>query len=234
MSMIKRNTGAGGGVVFIDWKGTPQEFTNEKGEKEYGSFAISKGKGEPKEILRSNSAITGYVTALDVTEYAYQGDTIHTLKIRLEDVKGEEPPAMISVNLNSYFAAKVVGLLNAADLSKPLSFNANAVKEGAKFGEGVAERDNVFPTARQGADDARLVPTWAGVGIKLPDAEKIRVNGKMITNMDPVNAIVGETIKGLYEKLDAMKASEGHADEGLNPEEVAASVAGQNGDRPRG
>ncbi len=230
MSMINRNSGTGGRVVFVDLKGTPQEYMDGD-KKKFGAFVVSHGKDLPKEVLPTNSAITGYVTSLDVQDREYQGDTINTLKIRVEDVKHEEPPAMISVTLGSYFSAKIVGLLNAADLSKPVTFNANVLMAGDKFGEGVADKDNVFPTMRQGTDNQRLKPVWAGGVEVLPDAPIVTVSGKKIKDMTPVNEVTAATIAALYAKVDALKETSGPVDDGIDANEVAAAVQGT--ERPR-
>lgn len=238
---IKVNEGGGKGVTFADMKGKPQEYLDAKGEKKWGSIVLSVGEkgNRSKQVLPSNSSISGFVTDLDVSEHVHDGETITSLKIKLEDDKGTEPPVILSVGLGSYFAAKIVGLLNAADLSKPLVVNANVVKAGEKFGNGVAERDNVFPTMRQGADLARLVEVWAGGMAKLPDAPKVKISGKEHTDMTPVNEVVAATLQEVMAKLDALRPSEAHSDDhddGLSAADVAAAAqqAGGQPERARG
>lgn len=234
---IKRNQGAGRGVIFIDLKGKPQFFEDKDGNKKHGAMVMAGAeKGAPKEILPSNSSITGYVTDLDVHESQYQGDTITSLRIRIEDDQGQEPPVVMSVTLGSYFGAKVVGLLNAADLTKPLAIIANTVAEGDKMGTGVATKDNVFPTMRQGADDARLVPVYAGGLLELPPATEVKVSGKTLKDMTVVNDLVAATIGELYAKLEAIAESNKTPDHGdsIDPAEAAAAIEAAQHERARG
>lgn len=236
MAIVKQS-GSGRGMVFVDIKGKPQGYKDADGNDKHGSMVVS-NKDKTKEVLPSNTAITGRVTDLDVRTNEYQGDTIHTLQVRIEDGP-TEPPVQLSVTLGSFFAAKIVGLLNAADLSKPISFAVNTVREGDKMGDGVAERDNAFPTIRAGADNARLVPVYAGGADKLPEAPEVKMNGKTMKNMDPVNDVVRATIADLYAKLDAIKAGDvdggPHDDDlGVSAADLAAAGEASRGNAPRG
>lgn len=231
---IVRNKGTGQGVTFVDVKGRPQDYTDAEGKTKHGSLVVSHRDGT-REVLPSNSAIRGYVTSVDVKTTVNTKDQseINNLQIRFEDENHEEPPVVMSVALGSYFAAKIVGLLNAADLSKPMAFAANSIRAGEKIGDNTAESDNVFPTMRQGADNARLVPTWA-TGATLPDAPTVTISGKKMKDMTPVNDVVAATIKGIYDKLDAIRQGEtGPSDDhGISAEDVAAAAEVAGATRP--
>lgn len=231
MAIVKQ-TKSGRGVIFIDVKGKPQGY-QEDGVEKHGALVVSH-KDKTKEVLPSNTAITGLVTDVDVRNSDYQGDTIHTLQVRIEDGPNE-PPVQLSVTLGSFFAAKIVGLLNAADLSKPVSFAVNTVREGDKMGDGVAERDNVFPTMRAGASNERLVPVWADGLTSLPEAPEVKMNGKTMKNMDPVNEVVRATIALIYGKLDAFKDTGPHDDDpGVSAADLANASQAARSEAPRG
>lgn len=228
---IIRNSGAGKGVTFIDVKGKPQIGKDAEGKDFHGSMVVShqdKATNEKtKEVLPSNTAITGLVTSLNVKNSIYQGKTINSLVIRLED--GVEAPAQLNVALGSFFSAKVVGMLNGADLSKPIKFAVNTVKEGDKMGDGVAARDNAFPTIRDEATNDRAVAIYAGGVTELPEAADVVVNGTTYKDMANVNVLVAATIQELYEKLAAIREVDTNAghhdeDEGLSPDSVQAAA----------
>jgi len=231
---IQVSNGSGRGLIFVDLKGTPQKFKDEQGVEKHGAMVMS-NSDKTKTVLPSNSAITGFVTSLDVHSQEYQGDTISSLRVRLRDDKGNDPDVVLSVTLGSYFGAKIAGLLNAADLSKPITIAANTVLEGEKMGSGVAKRDNVFPTMRQGADNARLVEVWANGATTLPDAGEVKVSGKTLKDMTPVNDVVVATIAEVYAKFDALHPQDGPADgdDGVNPADVAAAAAAAAANDPR-
>ena len=199
IAKASNNTSGSGNVVFIDVKDKPQEYIDAEGKKKHGALVMSTGKDAPKKILPSNTKITGLVTNMFMATSQYQGETINSLKIRMED--GAEPPVLLSVTLGSFYAAKIVGLFNAADLRNPVTFNVNTVREGEKMGEGVSERDNAFPTLRD-ATNNRLVPIYAGGVKELPEAPEVLINGKKFRNLEFVNVLVGKTLAELYEKMD--------------------------------
>lgn len=223
---IKRNSG-GGKVIFVDLKGKVQDFIDDQGKQRHGALVISHGKDQPKEVLPSNSAVSGFVTDIDVHTGSYEGEEINSLRVRIEDENHEEPPVVLSFALGSFFGAKLVGLLNAADLSKPLVIAANTVKAGEKIGDKVSEKDNVFPTMRQ--SDVRLVASWVNadgqVLKELPKPNEITVNKKVIKDMEEINGIVGTTIQALYAKVDALKERPVGDDDGISASEVDAAAS---------
>lgn len=243
---IVRNQSTGKGVTFVDIKGRPQVFTDGEGKEKHGALVIS-NPDKTKEVLPTNSAIVGIVTSVDVRSHVYQEETINSLQIRVEDVDGVEPPVVMSATLGSFFAAKIVGLLNGADLRLPIKFICNSILQGEKFGTGVSAKDNVFPSIRQGVANDRVVPVWANGLAQLPDAIPVLVNGKPFvvngraqSDMTPVHEVVAATIGEIYAKIDAIKAGEIESgptddDQGLTADEVnaAAALAGGQHERQR-
>jgi len=196
---IKNNT------TFIHAHGRPQLYDGANGVQRHGAFVIT-NPDQTKEVLPSNTNITGMVTMVDVTQSLHKGETANWLQVRIDDPG--EPTIVLSVGLGSFFAAKFVGLLNAADLSRPISMALLSVLKGEKFDDELSESSNVFPIFRSCHDNARLVPVWANGATKLPEALKVKFNGRMMNNMDPVNKAVGATLTGIYEKLDIIKKAQ--------------------------
>jgi len=225
---IKRNQG-GGRVIFVDLKGKPINCTSPEDAGKHGALVVSNGKDQPKDVLPSNSAISGFITELDVHTGQHEGEEIHSLRVRLEDETNQEPPVVLSFSLGSFFGAKIVGLLNAADLTKPVVIAANTVRAGEKLGNGTADKDHVFPTLRQ--DNQRLAPTWVGVDGKataeLPAPKEVKINGKVVKDLEEVNNVVGETIKALYAKLDGVKDKPAGDDDGISADDVATAAAAE-------
>jgi hypothetical protein len=220
---IQKSTGGRSKVIFADIKGKAQDY-EENGVTKHGSIVLTH-PDKTKEILPNGSAITGFVTDIDVSSHVYQGDTIDTLKIRIEDESGEAPTVLANVTLGSYFAAKITGLLNAADLSKPITLAAGFVKEGDKMGDKVADKDFAWATVRQGADRTKLEPVWADGRKDLPEAPMVKVSGKSMKNMEPVNEVVVATIKELYGKLEQqVEQDKAPGDDGVDLAEVSAAA----------
>jgi hypothetical protein len=109
-----------------------------------------------------------------------------------------------------------------------MTFAVNTVLEGEKMGDKIMEGNRVFPTMRSGANNDRLVPVWAAGATTLPEAAEVRVSGKILKDMTPVNDVVAATITEVYSKLDQIQNQEHdggpHDDDGINPADVAASA----------
>lgn len=132
---IVRSQGPTGGVTFVDIKGKPQMYMDPDSKEEKHGAMVVTNRDKSKEVLPSNSAIEGYVTSFDVRTNEFQGEPISSLQVRIEDTNGKEQPVQMSVTLGSYFSAKIIGLFNAADLTQPVKFVLNSVKQGKKWGK---------------------------------------------------------------------------------------------------
>jgi len=214
MGLQKREEGQGG-FVFADIKGNVGAIVVKTGE-------AAEGGGK---LTESYDSVTGVVTDLDIKENDYKGETITNLRVKLED--GQSKPIIASVALGSFFSAKLVGLLNAADLSKPLTIAVGMMKVGETVGGKPVNKDTAWITVRQGADNARLAPLYTDGKTALPEAAKVVVSGKTMTDMTPVNNEVGAVIQGLFAKMDALheQATTHDEDTGVNAAEAAAAAA---------
>jgi hypothetical protein len=199
MALAKR-TGSSN-IVFVDIKGNTGEIVRKLQDGTTETF----------------DSIEGNVTDLDVRTNTYKGEDIHSLRVKFED--GGEA-ILASVGLGSFFAGKIVGLLNAADLSKPLKFNVGQMKAGETIGGKLVEKDTTWVTAWQ--DGNRLVPDYGQGLTELPKANKVMVSGKEMNDMSPVNEKVAELIGSLINKLHPQEV-QGESDVDVD----AAAGAGQ-------
>ena len=193
----------GKSTIFIRAHGRPQPQGVKNGSQGHGSFVVTNPDNTNK-VLPSCTSISGIVANVDVHTTGSGEDTSHSFFLQIEDAG--DPPIRLSLTLGSLFSAEFVGLVNAADLSRPISICFISVLKGEQFGSGISERDHVFPIIR-GANNARLSPIWAN-GLKaLPEPPLVKVNGKVLPLMDPVNEVVGATLNEIYRKHDVARAS---------------------------
>ncbi len=193
-SSIIKKPGTGAGLTFVNLKGKVQ-VANKGDENEYIGAMVLSGT---KEVLPSGTEIAGYIKSVEVKKSEYQGNPIYSLNIRMSDQDGQAPDAVLSVTLGSYFAAKVVGGLHAANLAEPVTISAYAALQGEMIGDTALSQDMVFPTTSQNGE--RVKPTWSGC-TELPDAKEVMVSGKKYKDMDPVNAVVEHTIIAINKNL---------------------------------
>jgi len=220
MALAKREEGKGGGYVFADIKGNTGEIL----------VTVGKDPDTGKPIKESYASVSGLVTDLDVKENELgSGDKITNLRIKLED-PGEKP-VMASVALGSFFSAKIVGLLNAADLSKPIQISVGMMKQGDIVGGKPVGKDTAWVIMRQ--DGQRLVEKYGTPDNKLPEPNIVKVSGKEMKDMEPVNAAVAEIIQGLFTKIQALHEQAAAPDDhGVDAGEAAAAAEAATAARP--
>ena len=213
MALHKREEGKGGGVVYADIKGNTGVISVSTGAKDEAGKAV-------KETYES---VSGMITDLDIKTGEYEGDTITNLRIKLEEAG--EKPVIASFALGSFFAAKIVGLLNAADLAKPFVLNVGMMKQGTIMRDKTAlGKDTVFVTATQ--DGVRLVPVYSGGKKDLPQPTEVMVSGKKVKDMAPVNAEVEAVVTALFARMDEFTKAGHVQEEGIDLSDAQAAVAG--------
>lgn len=194
-------------MTYIDFKGKPQSYEYESGMNSHGCFVISHPHGK-KEILENESIILGNITdaiieKVDI-EVGSHKESFDILKVRIES--DNATPIQLSVMMGSYFSAKIVGLLNAADLTKNIIIGAEIVLKGQKYGDIISQGDNVFPKISSGTDANRLQPVWADGLKQLPEPpKKIRSRDFLSNDMSEINAIQWATVAEIREKLSVIK-----------------------------
>lgn len=232
-----REKQGGGGATFIDIKGKPQKYTDDKGNERVGALVMApEQRGGQKRVLSSFTTISGIVADAEVHISEFEGEEITSLKVKL--VEDGEKPVVLTATLGSFLGAKFAGLIRAAleQPGKPIEFAAGYMQEGDKLPGGkVVERGGTWMKIMQ--DGVRLEPLYANGARELPEAPEVKMNGKTFRNMDAVNAATQATVLEIYSKLDI---GDGHveddaSDDGLAPDEVAgaAQLAGQQGGTTR-
>jgi hypothetical protein len=230
---IDSNSGGASRVIFANIKGKVQTFTDHEGRPSHGAINIKYPDGA-LETLRSGRGISGVLTKVAVRTNLVDGEEVNSLQMTLDDPKGVDPRIVASVNVASYYGAKIVGAINAApDLRQPISIAVNTVKAGEKIGDQIWDKDSVFPVVKQ--NDVRLVPVWANGATELPEAPQVKVSGKMIKDMEPVNQVIAETVGELIGRLESLRNTQDQGDDdGISAEDLAEAARQASQERSRG
>ena len=205
-------------------------FVNLSGKR--GAFEI-KGKNDKGETIvkESYDRLEGNVTKIEIapSNLPEQENTFE-LKVRTDD--GSGAPVQFSMTLGTFLSAKMAGLLNAADVSKPMTFMVGRVEKGQKLGDTVADKEFPWVAIRQ--DGEKLSPVYLNGATELPAPKEVKLNGKVHKDMSEIDAITAEVLAGVKARVEALHApseQDAAGDEGgIDPAE-AARAAGQ---RPRG
>lgn len=228
---IRQAGNGGGGVTFIDIKGKPQPFTDANGNERVGALVMAPTeKGGEKTVLSSFTEISGVIAEAEVKVHQYEGEDIASLKVKL--VEEGERPVILTATLGSFLGAKFAGLVRAA-LEKPgapIVFTAGYMQEGEKLPGGkTVEKGGTWIKVMQ--DGVRLAPLYAGGATELPEAPTVKVSGKTMKDMTPVNEVVGATIQEIYDALGVAENEVHGEDDGLSPADVAAAAQQAGGER---
>jgi hypothetical protein len=213
---LKKSIDGARGITFVTLSGKRGAF-EKKGKDERGETIV----------LESFDRLDGRVTKVDVSPTNFEGRDGYELKVRLDD---GESVVQFGVPLGTFFSAKVVGLLNAADLSKPILFGVGRVEKGDRFGDTIADKEFPWVSARQG--DVKLAPVYKDGAGELPSPKEVRINGQVHKDMQEINAIVAGVVAEVQSRVHELNgpAPADAADEDINPAEAAAAA----GQRPRG
>lgn len=211
MGLQKREAGTGGGVTFADIK-----FST-------GVISVTTGKdGDGKPIKESFESVSGMVTDIDIKTTEFAGETITNLRVKLEEAG--EKPVVASFALGSFSAAKMVGLLNAADFSKAIKLQVGQMPAGFKMRDGTVLTDaRPVVMAFQGAD--RLTPVYMDGKADLPQPTEVKVSGKIMKDMTPVNDEVEAIVKQLFARVDALQQLGQVHEDGVDLAEAQGAAA---------
>ena len=218
MGLKKSNAGAGN-ITFVTLSGARGAF-EKKGKNEEGHTVV----------LESYDRLDGRVTKVDVSPTNFEGREGYELKVRLDD---GESVVQFGVPLGTFFSAKVVGLLNAADLAKPILFMVGRVEKGDRLGDAIADKEFPWVSAKQG--DVKLAPVYNDGASELPSPKEVRINGQVHKDMEEINRLVAGVVAEVQARVQEFNGpaatDAADADGGIDPAEAAAAAAGQ---RPRG
>jgi hypothetical protein len=105
------------------------------------------------------------------------------------------------------FGLRLLGKLNAADLSKPIEIKPWFVKQGETIGDTKYENDTASCSVKQDGQSLRC--DFGNGVIELPTLPKIKVGNKDVADKSPWNALLDATLDSLHTKLP--KPTNGHA-----------------------
>ena len=200
--------------------------------------------------LQHSSLSNVTLKKLTVKEDQYEGQTNYIAMMRFAE-EGQSDK-IVSFNLVASCVAKLIGAMNAADLSQPLDISASVTPKGAtKIGDITLdkplERDLVNLSVFQ---DKNYVRPFYGLSkeiyqetgeakpLELPKGEKVKVGNKEVTDTSARDALVTEVIVKIQEKLvvlndhKAMPAAEAAAAAAHEASEESAPSASTTS-RPR-
>jgi hypothetical protein len=213
---IQKREGTGGKAVFI------------KINAKEGAF--QQGSKENKVTLEPMTQVVGTLIGFKIDE----GTTLDNVKkeelrLILADPTPGEPNMHVSVGLTTAEDAntmglKILGLLNAADVTKPIAIMPWKIKEGEKLGDDIAKKDLTGVTIYQ--DGKKLVTDFGDGVTALPKLQPVMnggkpliVKGKEVLDKGPWNAMIDPLLDKLHARLHP------DASEAENEDEVDAAQA---------
>jgi hypothetical protein len=218
---LKKSEGGGKGAVFF--------HINAK----EGCF--QQGSGANKVKFDQFTDLEGTLIAFKVDEDEYEGVKREQVRLILRDTEPGAPNQHVSFSLTnggdaSMFGLKLLGTLNAADVTKPLTIRPWFMGAGTKMGNGeVSQKDMTGVTVYQnGAKVTHVnygVDAAGNVITKLPDLPKVKVGGKELADKTPWNDMIDPILDSLNGKLQPAPGEGQPADESVDIDEAAEAAA---------
>lgn len=192
---------------------------------------LQKVKYEP-----GRAAIEGYLVSFSVKPEQYQGEHSQVLQLRLRDQDPGQPDMQVDVGIfhggdggdnlgdASGFALRMLGKLNAADLSKPIEIRPWAAKAGDKIGDIIYDKDTAAVAVKQ---EGKSLRCDFGNGITdLPELPKVKVGSKEVLDKSSWNELMITTLDALGNKLNPEGEAQGEAGVGeIDPGEALEAAA---------
>lgn len=198
--------------------GSNEKITFAKFNSKLGAFVIRSKIGDKVEKASFSQVRDVVITKVSTKDDAYEGVPYTELQLR---VKGADGVAQLSFNVATGACAKLVSILNGADLTKPMGFSGQLLKAGTVvkgFGDEPLKSDFVSISVWQG--DKFLKPT-----VDVPKVVMVKVGNKEVADTSLRDAFTNEQIAMLIAK---MGASVSHAE----AESESEAEAGQSGMPP--
>lgn len=205
------------------YSGSPVTFANLSFKD--GLFYTGK-----KDLKDSHNFVTGVPVAFAVVPKEFEGEPYHEAQVTLEDSK-DSSRVIVTCNAGTFGGGQLVGLILRAVKEHPgqeVRLNAWKMDAGEKLSDG-----QVLAKAKSGVSawvgPVRIQPLYAGGAERLPDAPKVRVSGKEVSDMTPVIEAVAETAGELLQAISAMNQHVDEPDEGVNAQQAMAAAQRQRG-----
>ena len=165
-----------------------------------GAFVLAKNADGVREQFTQIRDV--HVTKVSTKEESYEGNPYTLLQLRLQDAKGA---SQVSFNTATGACAKMVSILNGADLSKPLGFSTQLLKAGTKPAgfDTPLENDLVSISVFQDG--------WLKTTAEVPKVTMVKVGSKDVADTTARDAFVKEQIAKLIAKSGATDTPESAA-----------------------
>jgi hypothetical protein len=197
--------------------------------------------------------VFGQLKDVRVKEHMYGNQKGYVVNVTLKDAQSGER-YIISTGAGSRVTCRLLGQLNAADLSHPVYIAPYMMKEGDVLNDGsTVNMDTVMTSVKHvlGVEGDQLVlsdgirPFYNDqYGDKMPspepvlraDGSPLTANGVAVMDRSKLEALTAEMVTTLSNKLSRPTQAQGQADEGIDPEGMAeaAAAADRNAMRARG
>jgi hypothetical protein len=239
---IQRSSGGNGAVFFrINAK---EGCLQHNQLDEHGKSA--KGPDGKNIVIKEPpmTRLEGTVVGISVEKDEYQGEVNYRVRVGMLDTEPGAPKIFVDfpfgseANGASFFGMALMGKLNAADLTKPVTLMPWIIEAGNEYNGQVSQSAKTGVTVYQGGQ--KLVEDFGGGAQRLPERKKTVIRGK--EQVDPADTSWDEIAQKLFESLKGKvtagageKASEGEADDGgIDVNEAAGAVnAASQAARPR-
>ena len=224
---LKKSEGGGKGAVFF--------HINAK----EGCF--QQGSGANKVKFDQFTDLEGTLIGFKIDEDEYEGVKREQVRLILRDTEPGSPNQHVTFPLTSagnasMFGLKLLGTLNALDVTKPVTIRPWFMAAGTKMGSGEAsQKDMTGVTVYQGGAkvaDVNLGTDARGAVItKLPDLPRIKVGAKEVADKSPWNAMIDPLLDSLNAKLQPHPGEGQPAEESVDIDDAAdaAAMAQQQG-----
>jgi hypothetical protein len=227
--MGKHGQGSGGRTVWFDLKGRD------------GTLVTWNRETQQEEVF---SYVFGTVEDVRVKERNYGEQVGYTVNITLRDRESGER-YIIASGAGSRVTCRLLGQLNAADLSRPLYLAPYFMEKGQTLSNGETVKEDTVMTALkyvQGINGDRLElsegikayynETYgetmpAPVPILRPDGKPLIQGGMEVKDRSKLEELTAELVQTLTAKLkgDTQGQGDGQGENGIDPESVAAAAA---------
>jgi len=181
------------------------------------------------------TTLTGTLIGVKFDEDEYEGVKNESVRMVFKDTEPGQPNMHVeftvaSAGSPSKFGLRLLSKINASAPGELLALNPFIIKKGEKLGDTVFEAD--FAGVSVSQNGQKIKEDFGTPDNKLPEPIPVIVNGKPFTqNGRPVTdksawvPILDAQLDKLFSRFNQTEGQAGPADNGVDPDEVAAAAA---------
>lgn len=169
--------------------GNSESLTFAKFNSKLGAFVVKDKEGNKQSFSQIRDVM---VTKIGTRDGEYEGQPYTELVMRL---KGKDETAQVSFNVATGACAKLVSILNGADLSKPIGLSGQLLKAGTTP-KGFTEPLNNDLVSVSVFQDGWLKPT-----AEVPKVTMVKVGNKEVADTSARDAFTMAQIEALEAKV---------------------------------